>query len=108
MRLNTQTEKELRIKELDAQLIEARNYIDEENRTTYANSDWSSASESPVKRIQIEQAAWANDADEVEHVHHGVKVNGRYIISMNHKWSDRFKKWYPYGDIDKLFKGLLG
>lgn len=107
MRLTTTTEKQNRLKELEQELVKTQQYIDKENSTTYANSDWNSASESPIKRIKIEAAAWRNDADQVEHVHHGVKINGKFIISMNNKWCNNFKKWYPYRDIDVLLRGLL-
>ena len=107
MKLNTETDKVNRILQLEQEKIQVRKRIDHENLTTYANNDWNSASESPMKRIEIEIAAWTYDADEVEHIHHGVKINGKYIISFNHKWSNMFKKWYPYKDINVLLAGLL-
>lgn len=106
MKLTTQQDKTNRLKELDQELIQAREYVREQSKF-YVNNDWNDASTSPIKRVKIEIAAWENDADEVVHIHHGVKINNRYIIGMNHQWSDNFKKWYPYRDINQLLAGLL-
>lgn len=106
MKLTTTLQKTNRLRELEQELIAAKVYVSNQQQY-YVNNDWNNASESPIRLVEIEISAWKHDADEVEQVHHGVKINNRYIVTPNGKWSDKFKKWYNYRNVDQLLLGLL-
>ena len=87
------------------QLKEAEAEELHQNITVYANNDWSCAPEGPVRRLKIEIRAWELGAEQVEQVHHGVKIDNRFIVALNtQKWCENFTKWYPYKKLDDLLR----